>query len=398
MTRALAIAGFVALFVLIPAAVASAQGDGVEHGASLTAHKMDAHIFRQGSEWKATTAVEQQHCPEVHAAIERYNSHQDNPYEMWHYQPWGGMIDDFMDWLADPENAELVAGLTLNFDDENVHWCSHPHEDGAKVATDAIVNLVDDDDEIILLAFNGETVTCSTGEVLMSSATYYYNWRDGDFDSGFGTNWNDLPGGGVLFSADIEFYCLDIFDPGTDIARVIESVPVTQVNVNPSIKGLTGLDTWLWYDFGLPNAAEIGPFSAHSWEQHGETWTITTHAWIDKIMWDIDCTSSCDFDGMASDFDATGFEYVLDFEDSESRPAAAYDGGAEGDGAAAYEHIYDELGDTTVSTAAQWRGWYYVTTTDGDVSMTGIYPAVIVSESWTFPVVSVRSELRNREP
>jgi len=200
----------------------------------------------------------------------------------------------------------------------------------------------------------------------------------------------------VLFSSDIEFRCLDIFDPDTDIAEVVEAVPATQVNVNPSIKGLTGLDTWLWYDFATPTASQIGPYTATTWSAHGESWTITTFAWIDQVMWDIDCVSACDYHGTAAGFNATGYEYILDFPDTQAHPAADYNGGTEADNQAAFEHIYNHIGDTTISTAAQWRGWYHVTTTDGDQTARGVYPPVIAAQSRTLPIITIHTELRHR--
>jgi hypothetical protein len=377
----------------VPAAFAD---EDAQYGGSLDAWKMAAHIFRQGNEYKATTDVINHDCPDVHRAITAWNETNGREPYLYHYELWSSLRDELWAWVQANDGEPPLEGISVDFDKEDIQWCTESHEDGWKVATDTIIDLVDDDEEIVLISINGETVQCRTGEVMMASATYYFDYRSGTFESGFGTNWTEFPGGSVLFSADIDFRCLPIYDPDTDIAEVVEAVPATQVNLNPSIKGLTGLDTWLWYDFSLPDASQIGPYAGTSWSAHGEWWTITTFAWVDKVMWDIDCTTACNYHGMASGFDVSGYEYVLDFPDTNSRPATVYEGGAEADGEAAFAHIYDSLGDTTVSTAAQWRGWYYVTSSDGDQGPLNLYAPVIVAESWTFPIVSVRAELRNR--
>ncbi len=366
----------------------------------MAAHSMRGRWQRtysgEGDQQNATTDVVNHDCPDVHAAISAWNEAMGEPDYVHHYELWDALIAELMTWIEENPDELADRGISVDFGFGDVDWCTSTHEDGWKVATDTIVELVDDDEEILLISVNGETVVCQTGQVMMASATYYYSYFTGSWESGFGTNWNEFPGGNVLFSTDIEFRCLDIFDPDTDIAEVVEAVPATQVNLNPSIKGLTGLDTWLWYDFSSPAASILGPYEATTWSAHGESWTITTYAWVDKVMWDVDCTTSCTYHGVASGFDPSGYEYVLDFADTASRPAIEYEGGAEADGQAAFEHIYDSLGDATVSTAAQWRGWYFVTSSDGDEAARGVYAPVIVAESWTFPIVSVRTELRHR--
>ncbi len=139
---------------------------------------------------------------------------------------------------------------------------------------------------------------------------------------------------------------------------------------------------------------QLGPYNATTVSAAGESWTVTAFAWIDQVMWDIDCVSACAYKGMAAGFDASGYEYVLDFADTLNSPAPNYDGGIEADGRSAFEHVYQQIGDFTLSTAAQWRGWYFVTSSDGDVGPRNYYDPVIVAEGYTFPVVSVRSELR----
>ncbi len=366
---------------------------------------MTAHVFKNGSEARAQRAL-QHHCYDIHVFIDAW--YEDQGIDIGsHYGWWEDKALALRGWME--ANPDLVADImaaeavTNSFSADDVVWCTNTHEDGWKVATDAVIDLVDNDDEIQLISINGVRAFCDYGEVMMASATYYFNYLAGvrdnhpnAFSSGFGTNWTELPGGGVLFSADIDFKCLPIFDPGSDIAEVVEAVPTTQVNSNPSIKGLTGLDMWLWYEFDSPADATLGPYDgATPINSHGETWTVTAFAWIDLIRWDVDCTSDCDYRGMAAGFDPSGYEFTLDFADTLAKPADAYFGGIEADGEAAFEHVYDYFGDYTLSTAAQWRGWYFVTSSDGDSGPLHYYNPVVVAESVTYPVVSVRTELRS---
>lgn len=396
--------GLATAFSLGSVGIAQAGPDNAQHGGSLDAWKMTAHVFKDGNSTDAQVAVSH-HCYDIHLFIDAWYEDQGIEFGS-HYEWWLDKAQDLKTWMA--LNPEIVQELiddyaiTTDFANNDTLWCTNTHEDGWKVATDSIVDLTDNDDEIQLISITGETVVCSYGDVMMASATYYYNYWSGvrdnhpaAFSSGFGTNWNDLPGGGVLFSSDIEFRCLDIFDPGVDIAEVTEAVPTTQVNANPATKGLTGLDMWLWYEFNSAADATLGPFDGDTpINAHGETWTVTAYAWIDQVQWDVDCTSACDFRGMAASFDDSGYEFTLDFADTAAQPADVYFGGIEADGEAAYEHIYDELGNYTLSTAAQWRGWYFVTSSDGDVGPLNYYDPVVVAESVSFPVVSVRTELR----
>ena len=149
--------------------------------------------------------------------------------------------------------------------------------------------------------------------------------------------------------------CMEIVpgDPA-DFAHVTELVPSTQDNLNPRVTGLTGLATWLWYDFSQPDTHLLE--TQVSVAARGTTWTLDMVAWVDEVWWDIDCQAACDYHGARAAFDESAIDYVLDLPDTLEQPVPDYDGGEEGDGQAAAEHLYRTKGDYIVSTATVWRG------------------------------------------
>ena len=171
-------------------------------------------------------------------------------------------------------------------------------------------------------------------------------------------------------------------DPA-DFAHVTELVPSTQDNLNPRVTGLTGLATWLWYDFSQPDTHLLE--TQVSVAARGTTWTLDMVAWVDEVWWDIDCQAACDYHGARAAFDESAIDYVLDLPDTLEQPAPDYDGGEEGDGQAAAEHLYRTKGDYIVSTATVWRGVYTF------LGVTYYYDQVVVTTARPYQVVEVRS-------
>ncbi|CAN5440463.1 hypothetical protein BH24ACT7_BH24ACT7_23530 [soil metagenome] len=280
-------------------------------------------------------------------------------------------------------------------DESEARFCSTLQIDGWLAVPASIVNLITNPSDLVTIGSSGST-TCDFGELLLGSASYGYRWDSDEWVYGFGTDWYDVYDNfdGTV-SSNIDLACATLFEP-SDIAQVAEATPDTQVNVNPALKGLTQLDHWLWYDFSDPSTYQIGPLTA-SVNALGFTWNIETNAWVDQVMWDVDCANACAYRGMAAGFATAGYEYVLDQPDTELAPAEVYDGGIEADGEAAFEHIYTQLGDVTISTAAVWRGTYIVTNNlrFGSASFPVLYDPVVVANTHSMPVVAVRAELRN---
>jgi len=393
--RWLLIVGTICFIVAATPIPAEAIGSG-----SLDAYRLQGILMVDGGAAGATaTRSVMDQCPMTHAAIERY----------LHAAPWidppgGTAASMFAEFDHESLNAAEVAMVNLwaEASGDGAHlevyvaaFCSILHQNGWLAVPASIVNLITNPSDLVTIGSSGNT-TCDFGELLLGSASYGYRWDSGEWVYGFGTDWYDVYDNfdGTV-SSNIDLACARLFEP-SDIAQVAEATPDTQVNVNPALKGLTQLDHWLWYDFSDPSSYQIGPLTA-SVNALGFTWNIETNAWVDQVMWDVDCVSACAYRGMAAGFATAGYEYVLDQPDTELAPAEVYDGGIEADGEAAFEHIYTQLGDVTISTAAVWRGTYIVTNNlrFGSVSFPVLYDPVVVANTHSMPVVAVRAELRN---
>lgn len=343
-------------------------------------------------------------CPGIHAAVEDYLA-----AEPWLTPPPGtegatfeqfdhdtfttsevGMVNLWRDAVEEPDPDPIVW--------EIASFCSKVHLDGWLAASASLVESILNPDDYLDVIATG-TRDCEFGELLLGSASYVYDWEADTWWYFYGDDpkANDETYTGT-WSNEITLACATLFAP-SDIAQVAEATPDTQVNVNPAIKGLTQLDHWLWYDFTDPSSYLIGPLTA-SVPAMGFTWTIETEAWVDLVSWDIDCVTVCDYRGMADGFNTTGYEYVSDQPDTELAPAEVYYAGIEADDEAAFEHVYTQLGDVTISTAAIWRGTYVVTNNlpFGSESFPILYDPVVVADTHSMPVISIRAELRNDPP
>jgi hypothetical protein len=180
-------------------------------------------------------------------------------------------------------------------------------------------------------------------------------------------------------------HCLDVFVGVEDVAGFVETIPEPVLSVSPrrEFGGITGMDTWLWYDFsdqssylteastsvGVPG---VEPLSL----------TINARAWVDRVMWDLDG------DG--------GWDRELDLPDTWDAPASpgAYRsaGGSESAEGAAATYVYETTGVYPVRLGMVWRGIY---TYSGMVN--AVYPYDPVTREITvgYPVAEVRSLLEN---
>lgn len=337
-------------------------------------------------------------CRAIHLAIDDFNEARpwEDPAIDLGMAAWPVSHEDLGDLATALLNAWLSSVGRETFTTAETRDCTFAHTDGWLVAAEGFVSLVDDPGSFLVVTVDGD-VACEFGEILLVSATYRYRWSasEGRWVYHYGSNWSGSVGIGGRLAGEVDFACVQIFEPG-DVAGVSAATPQTQVNVDPAVVGLTGLDHWLWYDFTSPDSYLIGPLTA-SVHSRGFTWTIETTAWVDQVMWDTSCVAECSYRGMADGFDPSGYEYVLDPPDSALAPAETYDGGAGADGAAAFEHVYTRLGETTISAAAVWRGVYQEegNVPGGGSSVPVVYAPVVVANESTMPIVSIRPELRN---
>ncbi len=158
------------------------------------------------------------------------------------------------------------------------------------------------------------------------------------------------------------YECILIF-PG-DMAQdaVSEDLPTITLNLNPSGPGLTGIDTWLWYDFTeSPPVVDINAVINH----RGVDWTLVGKAWVDEVGWDMD------YEGGDPLLDVW-----IDLADTEWEPATDYvaAGGSEDNPPRIY--VYETKDFYDVATALVWRGYYTVTLIADDDSP--------VSQVWSY--------------
>lgn len=204
----------------------------------------------------------------------------------------------------------------------------------------------------------------------------------GDFDLILGPR-DPVPGGppGAVFAADgfaYRWVCSSL-DIAADIwAQAQRFMDPVTVDKNPSVSGLTGLETWAWYD-GDPT---VQPFQL-VWTDPstGFSWTLEAWAWMGNMTWefgdgDVHVESAGDLAEAAS---VSGTEY---------QPAATH----------TYRTTSADAGYTggyPFSFAATWVGEYRWSG-DGGGSWSGTAP---MSGSYTdsaaiaYEVLQVRSAL-----
>lgn len=232
----------------------------------------------------------------------------------------------------------------------------------------------------------GDVAQCAHGEILFVRAHFLYRPGSGwAFAPGINLT-DDFDGFELTVGDSVELVCGRIFGEDDDSAGFSEAVPPVRVSHNPLVVGLTGLETWLWYDFGPEAPSSLS--RSVTIDARGTEWALEAVAWMDRLGWDTDCSSACDYRGMASGFDPTGLDdQIVDFPDSSDAMAAFYRGGSGTERDAAARHVYEEKGTYTISTVTFWRGLY----TWAGVSYR--YAPVVVAGSAPFTVQEVRGVL-----
>ena len=326
---------------------------------------------------------------EVEEAIDAYNA--ERVVDEWIWTPPLDSDEEaeFNEWFFGLAPEDRPGG----FSPHDFAECTSVHTDGWLPATASIVGAAQNPGGFVVVNSEGPLGCTGHGEVLFGTALYY--WWNGAWRATFGITWSENPQGGVIAEGDVTFACVDIIPGGAgDFANIQDSVPTAQVNLNPGLQGLTGLDTWLWYDFTQPEAAEL-TIPSILVSARGTDWTLSANVWVDQVQWDIDCESACTDRAMADEFDFSGYDYMLDLPDTFDvfgdpavlAPASTYDGGEATASGAAVNHIYRTKDGYTVSTATVWRGFWEFQ------GITYPYAPVVVAEGVGYDVVEIRSVL-----
>ncbi len=360
----------------------------VEVNSSLTAWVLTGDLLVHGDAAKAAE-VRALPCGEVHAAIDAYNRGELRivpPPQDW--EP-ASSIDHYL--LTALELRTLLVAAAGLFESREIVACTSPQpgwaaarpsDAGQTTAPGPIVRLV-----------SGDPPGCEHGQLQMVGSEYVWDWVGGRWSWGYGRDWRDasqlINPSGLVGALTYVYACLTVAPPLEDFAGVASLVPLTQVQHNPPLAGLTRLDTWLWYDFTLPRTHRLGPLAVQV-TAAGRTWDLLAEAWVDRVLWNPTCTSSCRARAPAAAVDLAEWETLnlaLDLPDTETAPADVVDGGAPSADRAAATFAYRTKGWYDFAAATVWRGVY---TYNGVVYA---YDPVVVADAHPYQVVEVRSRL-----
>lgn len=159
-----------------------------------------------------------------------------------------------------------------------------------------------------------------------------------------------------------------IADPGPVMELALyRQVPEFEVGHDPSVRGLVGLETWLWY----PGDTTIDVFS-DAWTDPvtGITFAMEARGYIESYAWDL----------------GDGTEYVTNEPGSNEHLP----------GTEAVEHIWETANHYTVTATTVWRGEYRsLIPGEGWTDWTLMTGTAASSATWgPVEVIEIRSELR----
>lgn len=325
-------------------------------------------------------------CPGVYSLLSRYQEQPPND------QVESDRPSVEVPGLSSTEAAALAEWPEWTYSQLETRYCLDVNL-GWLTASGGIVSIAQNDG-VAVNVVDGAT-DCAPGELLFASAHYYWDNFSGSWAFGYGTNPAKVINSVTLLeiTGSITFQCAPIFNPDVDVADFASGAPAVQVNHNPLVVGLTGLDTWFWYDFSQPSAYSRLYDDSVSVDAYGKTFTLAAEIWMDGIDWDVDCVAACGYRGVRTGWNGSGFDHglTIDFADTDTAPAPAYDGGDDTENDAAGEWLYEEKGTYTLSTASHWRG---VWTFNG---LTYFYPPVVISDQLDYVVQEVRGVLTTRD-
>jgi len=177
------------------------------------------------------------------------------------------------------------------------------------------------------------------------------------------TEYNTLMVGGAD-PADVWFVHVCVGPPKPNVDEAISAlVPDPELGVSPIVRGLTGLETWFWYE-------QDEPFTGYPFipltltvedEASGVTYTVSAEAWISQYHYD------------------TGDGVTL----------SSFSPGADGEDSAAATYMYETTGTYDITWDVSWVGEY---TWSGYTGVEVLGPLVL-SGARPYNVVQIRSVL-----
>lgn len=177
------------------------------------------------------------------------------------------------------------------------------------------------------------------------------------------TEYNTLMIGGAD-SSDVWFVHVCVGPPKPNIDEAISAlVPAPELGVSPIVRGLTGLETWFWYEQDEPfTDYPFVPLTLTVQDEFNDaTYTVSAQAWISEYLFDTG-------DGVILSGDGPG-------GDGEDNAAATY--------------MYETTGTYNITWDVSWVGEYTWTGYSG-VDVLG---PLVLSGARPYNVVEIRSVL-----
>ncbi|UCG40546.1 MAG: hypothetical protein JSV07_08875 [Acidimicrobiia bacterium] len=135
-------------------------------------------------------------------------------------------------------------------------------------------------------AWTRSGMDCSNGDPRYLRLMY---WDDGSLVSPaefIGTP----PAGSILGAAVIyQQVCVAVVDEADaaweDLVRAVEALPSPSVQTSPEFEGVTGLESWFWFD----GSTTVGPVAV-SWTDPsvGTTFALEGRAWVGSVRWEVE--------------------------------------------------------------------------------------------------------------
>ncbi len=220
---------------------------------------------------------------------------------------------------------------------------------------------------------------CQFGEIKAVVGYYYYDLAGRDFvflSSEDYTAYRDRGGDSGVW--DTEYVCLAVIDEDDLTASFDELLVAPAFWKSPHVVGLTGLDTWVWYDFTIPESHTLRrDFTV---DADGLPLGVLATIWVDLVRWDMDGDGEWDVE--------------VDLPDSELAPAAHAEyvevGGSDSEAETAGTWLYETKGTYPVTVEIEWRGIYEFVNYPGNDSF---YDPLFASSINDYQVCELRGVL-----
>lgn len=232
------------------------------------------------------------------------------------------------------------------------------------------------------LATNPSGSPCEFTEIKAITGYYNYDWHTLEMNYTPSSEWTGARrDGGDSGVWSTEYVCLDVIDDFEEHASFDELVVAPEFWKSPHVVGLTGLDTWVWYDFANPDSHTLTrDFTV---DADGLPLGVTATIWVDWVRWDMDGDGSWDVE--------------VDLPDTEFAPASDVEylvgGGTDIEDGTAGVFLYETKATYPVTVEIEWRGVYEFVNYPGNSGFYDPLSATSVTDYQVCEVVSVLNQV-----